>query len=180
METEEALIPAAQVKYDEWIGIFKRGEAALLDKLNAILAQHGLPAMKEYSLQVDLLRLRSQDPELKTALRAIDDEHRQIARHRAAALDLYDRERNIKTFHTGVLYTCEIILYRPWEKDMDGDAFQKDRCYNIFTTATQSGADGVILYNCMDTAADFGSPDTIYAVFEYNQIKILEHEVYEE
>jgi hypothetical protein len=180
MQTEEELKPNVQTQYDEWMATFLRSETPLLDKLNDLLASHRLPPMKTYSsTTLMLLALRTKDETLKTTLRAIGDEHSSIAKYRNAALDLYDKERNLETFHTGILYKCAITLFRPWERHMAGDAFQRDRWHDIFTTATQSGADGVILYDCVDTAVEFGRPDTIYAVFTHDQIKILSHEVLE-
>jgi hypothetical protein len=177
LKTEEDLKPKARQQYDEWIAIFENGQAELLIRLNAILADHALPTMREFNgIAIMRLELASKDPELKQKLQAIDQEYNKISRYRSAAVDLFDKAANIQTFHTGVLYKCEITLHRPWERDMDGDAFQRDRWHDIFTHATQSGADGVILTNCVDTAVDFGRPATIYAVFEHDQIKILSHE----
>lgn len=178
MKLEEDLKPKVRKQYNEWIALFEKGESALLIKLNAILADHALPPMDEFNgIALTLLGLRTQDSDLKQMLRAIDQEYRGVSRYRSAAVDLFNKASNMQTFHTGVLYKCEITLYRPWERHMDGDAFQKDRWHDIFNNASQSGADGVILYDCVDTAVDFGHPATIYAVFEHDQIKILSHEI---
>ncbi len=55
----------------------------------------------------------------------------------------------------------------------------KDKWRDVFSIAVQSAnIDGVILYNTMDSAADFGMLDTVYAVFNPASIHILDYEIY--
>ena len=59
-------------------------------------------------------------------------------------------------------------------------AFEKDRWTDIFNTATQYDPDAVVLYNVVDTGCDFGFPDTIYAIFDPQNITIIDRKIFGE
>lgn len=186
MNNEEVLKPEAQALYDRLMASSNAGMKVVTVKANALLQSYGLPPMKRTFSKLDAWAIgrdhKKIDPSsnLSAELDALGHEAGPHLAASSRALDLYENPRNVRMERTGTLYTCEIHASRIWERDLDGGAFEVNRWRDIFNTAHQSGADTVILYNAVDTASDFGSPDTIYAVLEPARIKIIDHVVFGE